>query len=55
VTNLKGGKLQAGKRFVGKLTDTVTNSPTEKELTADASPTSAIRLRKWRFFGVFIL
>lgn len=37
-TNLNGGRLQYGKRFVGKLTGTGTNSPTEMELTADAIP-----------------
>ena len=37
-TTLNGGRLQYGKRFVGKLTDTSTNSPTEMELTADAIP-----------------
>ena len=38
MTKLKGGKLQYGKRFVSKLADTDTNSPTEMELTADAIP-----------------
>lgn len=37
-TNLNGGRLQYGKRFVSSLTDTGTNSPTEMELTADAIP-----------------
>jgi prepilin-type N-terminal cleavage/methylation domain-containing protein/prepilin-type processing-associated H-X9-DG protein len=37
-TTLNGGRLQNGKRFVSKLTDTGTNSITEMELTADAIP-----------------
>ena len=31
-TTLNGGRLQYGKRFVGRLTDTGTNSPTEMEM-----------------------
>ncbi len=42
VMNLNGGKLQHGKRFIGKLTDTGTNSPTEMELTADAIPSTGL-------------
>lgn len=42
VTNLNGGKLQYSKRFVSKLTDTGTNSPTEMELTADAIPSTGL-------------
>ena len=37
-TALNGGRLLNGKRFVSKLTDTGTNSPTEMELAADAIP-----------------
>jgi prepilin-type N-terminal cleavage/methylation domain-containing protein/prepilin-type processing-associated H-X9-DG protein len=37
-TTLNGGRLQYGKRFVGRLTDTGTNSPTETEMAADAIP-----------------
>ena len=42
VTNLNGGKLQYGKRFVGKLTETGTNSPTEMEVVADAIPSTGL-------------
>jgi len=37
-TTLGGGELQFEKRFVSKLLDTGTNSPTEVELTSDAIP-----------------
>ena len=37
-TTLNGGQLRNGKRFVSRLTDTGTNSPTEVELAADAIP-----------------
>jgi prepilin-type N-terminal cleavage/methylation domain-containing protein/prepilin-type processing-associated H-X9-DG protein len=42
VTNLNGGRLQYGKRFVGKLTNTGTNSPTEMEVIVDAIPSTGL-------------
>lgn len=42
-TTLNGGNLKFGKRFISRLTDTGTNSPTETELTVDAIPSIGLK------------
>ena len=42
-TTLNEGKLQYGKRFISRLTDTGTNAPTEAELAVDAIPSIGLK------------